>query len=113
MRPQTKFNSRLSLAFVCGNLFAFDVNAAAQVLRDPPTPFGPLVYGDQFTDPAALTGISDGLKNIPMGTIPGWYINLGGSLRERFESFANAAFDFGAAGGRGINWIGAWATFNF
>jgi hypothetical protein len=87
--------------YPAGTLFAFVLagNAAAQVLRDPPTPFGPLVYNNQFTDPAALTGISDGLKNIPLGTIPGWYVNLGGSLRERFESFANAAFDFGAAGG--------------
>jgi hypothetical protein len=73
--------------------------AAAQVLRDPPTPFGPLAYDDEFTDPAALTGISDGLKNVPLDDMPGWYVNFGGSLRERFESFSNAAFGFPGAGG--------------
>jgi Alginate export len=73
--------------------------AAAQVLRDPPTPFGPLVYNDEFTDPSALTGVSNGLKNIPLGSAPGWYVNLGGSLRERFESFSNSPFGFRGAGG--------------
>jgi hypothetical protein len=84
----------LALVLVC-----LARSASAQVLRDPPTPFGPLVYDDEFTQPAALTGISDGLKNIPLGSLPGWYVNLGGSLRERFESFSNAAFDVRGAGG--------------
>jgi hypothetical protein len=73
--------------------------ARAQVLRDPPTPFGPLVYDDQYTNAAALTGISDGLKNIPFGSNPGWYVNFGGSLRERFENFTNSEFGFRSAGG--------------
>jgi hypothetical protein len=38
----------------------------AQVLLDPPTPSGPLVYDDEFTQPAAMTGISGGFKNIPV-----------------------------------------------
>jgi hypothetical protein len=58
-----------------------------------------LVYDDEFTDPSALTGISNGLKNIPLGSVRGWYVNLGGSLRERFESFSNSAFGFPQAGG--------------
>jgi alginate export protein len=70
--------------------------ALAQALRDPPTPFGPLVYDNKFTSP---TGISDTLKNIPLGNNPGWYVNLGGSLRERFESFSNSTFGFRGAGG--------------
>jgi hypothetical protein len=86
--------SAFGVALVC-----FTAPAMAQVLRDPPTPFGPLVYNDEFTDPASLTGISDGLKNIPLGSTPGWYVNLGGSLRERFESFSNSAFGFRGAGG--------------
>jgi hypothetical protein len=72
--------------------------SSAQVLRDPPTAFGPLVYNNTFPDPAAA-GISSGLKDIPLGSEPGWYVNFGGSLRERFESFGNAAFGFRQAGG--------------
>jgi hypothetical protein len=72
--------------------------STAQVLRDPPTPFGPLVYENSFPDPAAA-GVSQGLKNTPFGDDPDWYVNLGGSLRERFESFSNAAFGFREAGG--------------
>ncbi len=72
--------------------------ASAQVLRDPPTPFGPLVYDNTFSNPAA-DGVSGGLKNIPLGSDPDWYVNLGGSLRERFESFSNSVFGFRSAGG--------------
>jgi hypothetical protein len=39
------------------------------------------------------------LKYIALGDDPDWYVNLGGSLRERFESFSNSAFGFRAAGG--------------
>src|SRR3569833_1868544 len=74
------------------------VPSSAQVLRDPPTPFGPLVYDNSFPDPASA-GVSNGLKNIPLRNEPGWYVKFGGSLRERFESFANSAFGFRAAGG--------------
>jgi hypothetical protein len=77
----------------------FAGHAAAQVLRDPPTPYGPLVYDDTFTDPLAPMGIADGLKNIPLGNTPGWYVNFGGSLRERAEDFSNSAFGVKGAGG--------------
>jgi len=80
-------------------LAPFACPAMAQVLRDPPTPFGPLVYNNEFSEPSALTGISNGLKNIPLESVPGWYVNLGGSLRERVESFTNSAFGFRGAGG--------------
>jgi hypothetical protein len=72
--------------------------STAQVLRDPPTPFGPLVYDNSFPDPAAA-GVSQGLKKIPLDGDPDWYVNFGGSLRERFESFSNSAFGFRGAGG--------------
>jgi hypothetical protein len=72
--------------------------STAQVLRDPPTPFGPLVYENSFPYPA-VAGVSEGLKNIPLGGGPDWYVNFGGSLRERFESFSNSAFGFRGAGG--------------
>ena len=70
-----------------------------QVLRDPSTAFGPLVYDNDFAHAPGPIGVSEGPKNIPMGEPPGWFFNLGGSLRERYESFSNAVFDFGQAGG--------------
>ena len=73
----------------------------AQVVHDPPTPFGPLRYEDDFRDPANLTGVLDDLKNIPLGTAPDFYLDIGGSLRERFESFNEPAFGFRPAGGSG------------
>ena len=80
-------------------LFCFTAPAMAQVLRNPPTPFGPLVYDDEFKDPASSTGVSNGLKNLPLDSSLGWYVNLGGSLRERFESLSNSAFGFRGPGG--------------
>jgi hypothetical protein len=71
----------------------------AQVVRDPPTPFGPLRYDDDFRDPTNLTGVLDGLKNIPLGSAPDFYLDVGGSLRERFESLSEPAFGFRDAGG--------------
>jgi Alginate export len=89
---------RVSLAAIALGASLLAAPSTAQVLRDPPTPFGPLVYQNTFPDSAAA-GVSQGLKNIPLGGDPDWYVNLGGSLRERFESFSNAAFGFRAAGG--------------
>jgi len=91
--PFTRFVA-FGLASLC-----FSSLVQGQVLRDPPTPFGPLVYDNEFTTPAELTGLSDGLKNIPLGSAPGWYVNFGGSLRERFESFSNSEFGFSSDGG--------------
>lgn len=73
----------------------------AQVVHDPPTPFGPLRYTDDFRDPASLTGVLDDLKGIPLGPAPDFYLDIGGSLRERFESFSEPAFGFRQAGGSG------------
>ena len=75
--------------------------AQAQVVRDPPTPFGPLRYDDDFRDPATLMGVLDDLKNIPLGSDPTYYMDFGGSLRERFESFNEPVFGFRQAGGSG------------
>jgi len=91
---------RLLATAGCGALIAAAATAAsAQVVRDPPTPFGPLRYTDDFQDPASLTGVLDDLKNIPIGGAPDFYVNFGGSLRERFESFSEPAFGFRDAGG--------------
>jgi hypothetical protein len=48
----------------------------AQVLRDPPTPFGPLVYASDFTHSPGPIGVSEELKNLPLGEAPGWFFNL-------------------------------------
>jgi Alginate export len=89
---------KASLAAIALGASLLAAPSSAQVLRDPPTPFGPLVYQNTFPNPSAA-GVSQGLKNIPLGSDPDWYVNLGGSLRERFESFSNAVFGFRAAGG--------------
>jgi hypothetical protein len=73
----------------------------AQVVHDPPTPFGPLRYADDFRDPASLTGVLDDLKGIPLGPAPDFYLDIGGSLRERFESINEPAFGLRQAGGPG------------
>jgi hypothetical protein len=65
-------------------VLSFTAPSSAQVLRDPPTPYGPLVYNDSFPDPAAA-GVSSGLKDIPLLDEPDWYVNFGGSLRDLFE----------------------------
>jgi hypothetical protein len=88
---------KVSFAALAGAAWLLTAPSAAQVLRDPPTPFGPLVYENSFRDPSAA-GLSQGLK-IPFGRDPDWYVNFGGSLRERLESFSNAAFGFRGAGG--------------
>jgi hypothetical protein len=80
-------------------LICFTMPVMAQVLQNSPTPFGPLVYQDLFSSPSSSAGISDGLKNIPLGNTQGWYANFGGSLRERFESFSNFGFGLRGAGG--------------
>jgi hypothetical protein len=76
---------------------AVSAQCPAQVLRDPPTPFGPLVYDNQFKPSEESAGISEDLKNIPI--VAGSYVNVGGSVRERFESFSNSEFGFADAGG--------------
>jgi hypothetical protein len=92
-------HGRLHIAAAAGFLLPFA--AQAQVVQDPPTPFGPLRYEDDFSDPAHLTGVLDALKGIPLGAAPDFYLDLGGSLRERFESFSEPVFGFRDAGGSG------------
>jgi Alginate export len=92
---------RLAGPWAAGLALPFIAAAQAQVVRDPPTPFGPLRYEDDFRDPAKLTGVLDDLKGIPLGSDPDFYLDVGGSLRERFESFNEPAFGFRAAGGSG------------
>ena len=95
--------SQFALAGACSWLaFCFTRTAVAHILRDPPTPLGPLVYNDKFIDPSALIGISNGLKNVPLGDAPGWYLNVGGSLRERIKSISDSTFGFREAGGVSI-----------
>jgi hypothetical protein len=54
-------------------------HAGAQVLRDPPTQSGPPHYDDSFTEPVTIAGVSIGLRDIPLGDDPDWFVDLGGS----------------------------------
>ena len=88
-------------AIVSGSALAvlFSHAASAQVLRDPPTPFGPLVYDNTFNADRGSAGVSQALKNLPLGTIPGWTVDLGGSLREQLQVYDHEAFGIKTAGG--------------
>lgn len=62
----------------------------AQVLWDPPTPFGPLRYDD----PVEITeGVSTALKDIGFGD--GDEVSIGGSVRERVESWEHPFVGYG------------------
>lgn len=76
---------------LAGALF-IPLTCTAQVLRDPPTPFGPLRYDDptQISD-----GVSTGLKDIALGEDPADELSIGGSVRERVESWAHPFVGYG------------------
>jgi hypothetical protein len=81
---------------------AAHASASAQVIRDPPTPFGPLRYDDNFSDGANLTGVGDELKNIAVGSMS---LDLGGSVRERMETVSDPNFGFGEPGRTGDTYL--------
>jgi hypothetical protein len=68
---------------------------AAQVLRNPPTPYHFLRYEDLSSDqndPNWPNDFWSPLKFIPLDLVPGSYINFGGEDRERVEHFNNPSF---------------------
>ena len=71
--------------------------ASPTPLRDPPTAYRKFRYGNEFE--SASAGVSDELKNLPLWSDTDVYVNLGGSLRERFEAFSQASSGIRAAGG--------------
>jgi alginate export protein len=76
-------------------LFVIPDGAAAQVLRNPPTPYHFLRYDDTPDDqknPAWTNDFWKPFKFIPLDIVPGSYINFGGELRERVEHFSNPFF---------------------
>jgi hypothetical protein len=69
--------------------------AAAQVVRDPPTPYHFLPYDDVPRDQKSRYWPNDfwsPLKFIPLDIAPGSYINFGAEDRERVEHFNNPFF---------------------
>ena len=69
--------------------------AAAQVVRDPPTPYHFLRYDDVPSDQNSPSWPNDfwsPLKFIPLDIAPGSYINFGADVRERVERFNNPFF---------------------
>jgi len=68
---------------------------AAQVLRNPPTPYHFLHYDDAPSDQKSPDWPNDfwsPLKFIPLDIAPGSYINFGGEDRERVEHFNRPFF---------------------
>ncbi|MDB5305949.1 MAG: hypothetical protein JWO38_151 [Gemmataceae bacterium] len=54
-------------------------------------------------DPAKRTDFWDPLKYIPLGTRDGYYLTLGGDVREWFESYHNDSFGLGPGNAQGYN----------
>ena len=92
---QPATSSAVIIAMIALLLFVIPVRVAAQVLRDPPTPYHFLRYDDTPADqknPAWPNDFWKPLKFIPLDFVPGSYINFGGEDRERVEHFSNPFF---------------------
>lgn len=82
--------------------------ASAQPLPSPPgvpPPFKLLRYDEDYRylrDPAMRTDFWDPVKYVPLGS-PGWFLSLGGEIRERFEDYS--ASNFGVPGPRGDGYL--------
>jgi alginate export protein len=88
-------SSAVIIAMIVLLLFVIPVRVAAQVLRDPPTPYHFLRYDDTPDDQRSLAWPNDfwePLKFIPLDFAPGSYINFGGEDRERVEHFSDPFF---------------------
>src|SRR5262245_32354470 len=84
-----------TIATIALLLLTIPAGAAAQVLRDPPTPYHFLRYDDTPDDqknPAWPKDIWQPIKFIAIDWLPGSYLNFGGELRERFEYFSAPFF---------------------
>ena len=84
----------IAAATIALPLFAAE-RAAAQVVRDPQTPYHFLRYEDVPSDrqnPAWPNDFWAPLKFIPLDIAPRSYINFGGEDRERVEHFSNPFF---------------------
>lgn len=80
--------------------------AAAQVVRDPPTPYHFLRYDDVPSDQQSPYWPNDfwsPLKFIPLDIAPRSYINFGGEDRERVEYFNHPFFGLTPQGGLGYD----------
>lgn len=82
--------------------------ASAQPLPSPPgvpPPFKLLRYDEDYRylrDPAMRADFWDPAKYVPFGS-PGWFVSLGGEIRERFEDYS--ASNFGVPGPRGDGYL--------
>ena len=80
--------------------------AAAQVVRDPPTPYHFLPYDDVPSDQQSPYWPNDfwsPLKFIPLDIAPRSYINFGGADRERVEYFNHPFFGLTPQGSLGYD----------
>ena len=67
-----------------------------------PSPYKVLRFDENYsplTNPSNRTDWADSIKYIPLRTDePGWYLTMGGELRERFEGYDNPNFGIGGTG---------------
>ena len=74
----------------CADCWQRPLPALGQAQTGPP-PYRTVRHDEDYTylaDPRRRTDWLDPIKHIPLGR-PGWYLSLGGELRERFELFEN------------------------
>jgi hypothetical protein len=60
--------------------------------QDMPPPYKLFRFEENYRylqDPAKRTDIWDPIKYIPLSSDPGWFLSLGGELRERFEFYSH------------------------
>jgi hypothetical protein len=72
-------------------------SATAAWAQGPSPPPYQIVRHDEdyafLSDPARRSDWLDPIKCIPVSSRPGWYLSLGGELRERFELFKNTEWE--------------------
>jgi hypothetical protein len=93
---QYPFDRRTKLWFVDAALGAMLLLSVANSQAASSCPSRPQYsntrYDDDFSylhDPACRTDFWDPVKYIPLGVEKGWYLSLGGEIRERYERFHN------------------------
>jgi hypothetical protein len=108
-RVSSLFRAVTGMVAVSGSILALVSTTRAD--DTVPSPLSPpahtaLRYDEDYSylnDPATRTNLFDSLKYIPLNQSSGWYLTLGGELRDRYEYFNNYTFGSGAQDTDGYN----------
>lgn len=95
MVADSRTPTAIATAMIVLSLIFIPDRIAAQVLRDPQTPYHFLRFDDVPDDQNNAAWPNDfwaPLKFIPLDIAPGSYVNFGGEDRERVEHFSNPFF---------------------